>query len=411
MRWEYHHTVWLVMLFGWLILYANRMILSPILVPLMEEFNLSYTQAGFLFSAYFYAYILMMLPAGFFGDRFGRKSILTVGAICWSIATFLIGAAATFYQIFLLRVVMGLGQGTYFGNDRPIISICTPREKMGLGQGLSMIGMGVGLALGIVLGGIITQAMGWRVTFFIMAVPAFLFCFLLWKFIREPPKTVEHHGREISYISVFKSRDIIVLSLVSFLAFYPHWLWATWTPKMFLEAGVKELAEASTFASLTGFSCIPGLLLSGIISDRLVRRGIGRKFPITVFLLITALFTVLMGFGLETSASVWSLAFFLFFGMAFLWGIWTFLYAIIADIVPKEVYGIVFGFVNSVGFANAIIAPLLAGWIRDVTGSFVWACYLATIFLIVASVLALMIKPAFKAKPEIPIKLPLRKPF
>jgi len=404
MRWQYYHTVWFTLLFGWLILYSNRMILSPILVPLMEEFHLTYTEAGFLFAAYFYAYVIMMLPAGFLGDRVGRKKILCIGTVCWSFATFLIGITTTFFQIFFLRVVMGLGQGTYFGNDRPIVSSYTPKEKMGVGQGLSMIGMGVGLALGVALGGILAQTIGWRMTFFVMAVPAFLFSFLVWKFLREPPR-IHLVSEKPSYSLAFKSRDILILALVSFLLFYPYWVFATWSPKMFLELGLKELAEASTFASLVGFSCIPGLLISGVMSDRFVGKGFGRKIPAAFFIGITSLFTTLLGYELEIMVSVFVLAVSLFLGMMFLWGIWTFLYAIIADIVPREIYGTVFGFVNSVGFINAIIAPVVAGWIRDVTGSFVWACYLATFLLVIAVVLTLMIRPAFKAKPEIPIKV------
>jgi hypothetical protein len=72
----YYHQVWLVMIFGWITNYLVRSALSPVLIPLMREFSLTYAQAGLLASAFFYAYALMQFPAGYLGDRFGKKRIL-----------------------------------------------------------------------------------------------------------------------------------------------------------------------------------------------------------------------------------------------------------------------------------------------------------------------------------------------
>ena len=41
MRWMYYHSIWMLLLFGWIILYLNRLIISPLLIPIMKEFNLN----------------------------------------------------------------------------------------------------------------------------------------------------------------------------------------------------------------------------------------------------------------------------------------------------------------------------------------------------------------------------------
>ncbi|MBI4531702.1 MAG: MFS transporter [Candidatus Latescibacteria bacterium] len=149
MTWQRYHTVWVVLLFGWVANYMARIGLSPALTPIREEFRLSYSQAGLLATAFFYAYALMQFPAGHLGDRFGQKRVLVLGAFGWAVATFCTGLSTTYTTLFTARFVTGLFQGCYFSNDRPIIAAVTPKEKMGFGQGVSFTGLGIGMCLGI----------------------------------------------------------------------------------------------------------------------------------------------------------------------------------------------------------------------------------------------------------------------
>src|SRR3989304_1452658 len=140
MTWQPYHTIWAVLVGGWVTNYMVRMSLPPVLVPMMQEFHLSHTQAGLLATAFFYAYTMMQLPAGHLGDRLGRKAILIFATACTGTMSFLTSHAPSFFTIFVFRFLTGVGQGTYFGNDRPIIAAYTPKDRMGLGQGASVPG-------------------------------------------------------------------------------------------------------------------------------------------------------------------------------------------------------------------------------------------------------------------------------
>jgi len=402
MRWQNYHTTWSIILFGWLMIYTTRMVLSPCLIPIMNEFNLTHADAGFLFTAYFYAYLTMNLPAGYLGDRIGRKKILGAGAASWTALTFATGFSGNFLHIFILRLLTGLGQGTYFSNDRSIISTSTPKSKMGLGQGISMVGMGLGMALGIAAGGILAETFGWRTTFIIVALPAIPLCLMIWRWIKEPPRPPLK--TEIPYRQVLRSRIVLITAAASICIMYTHWLWATWTPTIFLEMGITELSTAAIYASLIGLSAIPGNLIIGSLSDRAARAGKGRKIIASTTFGLMALSMASFALELQTSAPIWTMALTIFLGTFCMWGIYTTLYANLADVVPKRVYGTAFGFVNTIGFTSSIIAPWLTGWIRDTTGSFTWGCYIAVIFLAVGSIITLTIPPTFKAKTETPTK-------
>ena len=282
MRWMYYHLVWAVMLFGWIMVFMNRLIISPLIIPIMKELNLTYAEAGFLVAAYFYAYVAIQIPAGHFGDRIGRKKIIIAGTVLWSLTSIFTGLAQNFLQIFGFRLMTGLGQGTYFGNDRPIISSNTPKEKMGLGQGLSLTGMCVGMTLAIGLGGYLAQIFGWRITFIIIAAPALIFCLLVWKLIKEPKTSLTNQKISYHYFSAFKTKNMWLISIAGLFSIYVFYVLGTWTPAIFMDVGVKELAEASVFAAIFGFSGIPGLLVAGLLSDVFVRKNIKRKNLLTV---------------------------------------------------------------------------------------------------------------------------------
>jgi putative MFS transporter len=96
MKWEYYHKVWAVLVFGWVANYMVRSGLSPVLIPIREEFGLSYAQAGLIGSAVFYAYAGMLFPAGILGDRIGRKIVLVICTFWWSAASIVTGLADSF---------------------------------------------------------------------------------------------------------------------------------------------------------------------------------------------------------------------------------------------------------------------------------------------------------------------------
>ena len=77
----FYSVIWGILVYTWICNYLIRMALSSLLPPIIEEFGLSYTSAGFLSTGFFYAYLAMQLPAGVLGDRFGRKRLLLAGVL------------------------------------------------------------------------------------------------------------------------------------------------------------------------------------------------------------------------------------------------------------------------------------------------------------------------------------------
>ena len=386
------------MIFGWVTNYMVRSSLSPLLIPILQEFKLTYAQAGILATAFFYAYTFMQLPAGHLGDRLGRKVVLILCTSWWGLMSLLTGLAHSFASLFIFRFLTGVGEGAYFSNDRPIISAYTPEKKRGLGQGISFIGLGTGMFIGISLAGWISDLWGWRTVFILYAFPSFLASFLIYRLIEEPPRLErkEAEDRKVSYALIFKSRDLWLLYLGGIPAIYALWVVGTWAPAMFKEIGVESLARSSFYSSLLGISAIPGLALTGLVSDWLARKGKGRKGLIAIEFFFISLFMFLLGYGLKTKMNIYLFVIFFFMAGFFIWGHWAAFYALLPDIVPYEILGTAYGLTNTIHFTGSLIAPWMTGWVKDVTASFSWGLYLAGIFCILGGILILTVRPSFR---------------
>jgi MFS family permease len=406
MKWEKYHAVWAIMIFGWVANYMVRSSLSPLLIPILQEFELTYGQAGILATAFFYAYTLMQLPAGHLGDRLGRKIVLVLCTGWWGLMSLLTGLAHSFASLFIFRFLTGIGEGAYFSNDRPIISAYTPEKKRGLGQGVSFIGLGTGMFVGISLAGWISDLWGWRSVFILYAFPSFLASFLIHRFIVEPPRLEfkERTEKKAPYTLIFKSRDLWLLYLGGIPAIYALWVVGTWAPAMFKEIGVKTLAQSSFYSSLLGISAIPGLALTGFVSDRLARKGKGRKVVIAFEFFLISFCMLALGYGLRVKMNISLFTFFFFMAGFFIWGHWAAFYALLPEIVPYEILGTAYGLTNTIHFMGSLIAPWATGWIKDVTASFSWGLYLAAIFCVSGGILILGVRPSFRFGKEMRIE-------
>jgi len=126
----YYVVVWLLLIFAWATNFVIRIGFSALLPSIITELGLSYTRAGLLASAFFYAYVLMQLPAGLLGDRFGRRRVLVLGLLCGGLAAGLTGLTGSFAALFVARALTGACQGTLFST----IGRSSPRSRRSIGS-------------------------------------------------------------------------------------------------------------------------------------------------------------------------------------------------------------------------------------------------------------------------------------
>jgi MFS family permease len=371
----YYVVVWVLLIFAWATNFVIRVGFSALLPSIITELQLSYARAGLLASAFFYAYVLMQLPAGLLGDRFGRRRILVIGLLGGALAAGLTGLAGSFATLFVARALTGAFQGTLFSNDRAIIATVTPPDRIGLGQGVSFSGPGLGLTFGLIIGGLLVEVLPWQTVVMLFGIGPIVAALLIVRYVPAPAPPPTRVALRRRLRRLFSNGSLCVLGLVGFCAIADQFTLTTWAPLFFNEVGVADVGRAGTYAALQGIAASLGMVVSGWAHDRLLERGYGSKTAIVAGLVGLAVSMLAMA-AVITQRSIPGLAVALFLAAFFCWSIWGAFYALLARLVREDELGTAFGFSNSIGFVGAVLAPTVTGWVRDVTGSFSAACVL-----------------------------------
>jgi predicted MFS family arabinose efflux permease len=379
--------VWLLLILAWAANFVIRIGFSALLPSIMGELQLSYTRTGLLASAFFYAYVVMQIPSGLLGDRFGRRRILLLGLLGGALSAGLTGLAGSFGALFVARALTGAFQGTLFSNDRAIIVTVTPPDRIGLGQGVSFAGPGLGLTLGLVLGGLLVEVLPWRTVMMLFGLGPVVAALLIFRSVPVPAPARGSVPVGQRLRRLFANGPLWRLGLVSLCAIANQFILATWAPLFFQEVGVADVGRAGSYAALQGIAASLGMIVGGWAHDRLARRGYGSATVIVAGLAALAVSMLAMA-GVIGQRSILGLAVLLFLAAFFCWSIWSGVYTLLGRMVRAEDLGAAFGLGNSISFVGAIVGPIATGWLRDLTGSFGAGCVLAAALAISGAALA-----------------------
>ena len=265
--------------------YADRQILSILFQPIKEELLLSDTQLGFLGGiAFALTYALMGIPLAMVADRRSRKKVITISIAIFSFMTAACGLASNFVQMALARVGVGLGEAGVNPATNSIIADYFPPEKRSFAMSLIAIGAPAGILMGSVLGGVISDHMGWRAAFFVLGIPGLLLAVLVWGFVREPERG---HADGLA-TSVSEETPTLIetaqhiwctpgmrnLYLGSTLGSLVGYGVTSWVPSFLVRTHDLTMTEVGLLmAAGAGFLGISGTLAGGYLYDRFARES------------------------------------------------------------------------------------------------------------------------------------------
>ncbi len=363
------------------ITYIDRVNISTAASAIQEEFGFSKTQLGLLFSAFAYPYLLFQIIGGWVGDKFGARRTLFWCGLIWAAATILTGFSAGLISLFAARLLVGLGEGATFPTATRAMQNWTAAGKRGFAQGLTHAFARLGNAITPPLIALLMAAFTWRGAFYVLGGISLVWVLVWALYFRNDPR--EHPHITDSDLKELPPRILgerpkapwgpligrmWPVTLTYFCYGWTLWLYLNWLPLFFKTNYHMEIGKSAIFASGVFFAGVVGDTLGGVLSDGLLKRtGNVRLARLGVTVLgfggaFLSLLPILFIHDVTVVALCLSGGF--FFAELVIGPMW----AVPMDIAPRYA-GTAAGLMNTGSAFAAIVSPLVAGYVIDVTGN------------------------------------------
>ena len=385
----------IIFFLGWIVIYAGRSVLSPLVGELQTQFGLTKAATGGIMSLFFLAYTLFQIPSGILGDKIGRKRVLVTGFSLYAIFIAAIYFVPSFTIFLILWMLTGAAQGCYYGPQYALSSEAIPKKWITLGSAIIGSGMSFGIAMGYYLSSVMISVFNtsWKIPFVMVAMPIVIVTILMFVFIKEKSNfsVASQTSGKTNFSQLFKNRNLLLAYITIFCSIYGFFVIITWLPNYLeVERGMNKI-EASQIASIVPWISIIGTLLCSYVSDKL-----GRRKPVVLFMMPLSLIAIFSIVYCDSYAVL--VAVLILYGFIGKISLNPVLIALVADNAPKASLSTAFGLYNFFGMAASICAPYFTGLIADKTGSLNSGFYLAAVITLVGITAMLFVKEAKSAK-------------
>ena len=296
---------------GVVIAYTDRINLSTALPQIRMSFPISAEASGILLSAFFWAYTLLQMPAGWLVDRFGLKWPYAVGLFLWSAVSAATALVSSLNGLIAVRIVLGIGESIVTPASIRYIRKNFAEHERGLPIGIYMSGTKYGPAIGAPIATYLILAFGWRWMFVVTGALCFLWLVPWLLFVRDDQQSspLPEEGASVSWGALLGAPLMWGTCVATFCYMYFVYFCMTWMPTYFKDRFGLSLTASGwfTFMSFGGMATVA--ILAGWAADRLIARGrnpvtIRKAFTIVGFLL--AFSEVFAAFSHSTAVTLFS---------------------------------------------------------------------------------------------------------
>ncbi|WP_272680956.1 MFS transporter [Providencia sp. PROV129] len=265
---------------------ATEFMLSAIMFPLANAFNVQALQISWLISAYAFSYALAAPVVGFLSDKMDKRKMLLVAMLFISIDSIAITFAPNLLIALILRVFGGVASAALVPITFAFISDVIDENKQAIAMGYVMLGMTLGIITGPILAGVMTQYFSWRMPFIFMAVGGLLVLFISIKVLPSVASSTVKQGS----FNIFKHGMISKFIIAK-------GIWNGITVCLFLLAGEILRSRYQFNSAMTG--SLMGLFGIGlIIGNSIVAKVVSYKVSelSLVLAIIRLLFMIILLF-------------------------------------------------------------------------------------------------------------------
>jgi MFS family permease len=376
-----------VLILAYTVSFIDRQALTLMVDPIRASLNISDTQLsvlhGFAFAIF---YTIMGIPIGRLVDRRKRTLIIAGGIAIWSIMTAMCGLARNFFQMFLARIGVGVGEAALSPGAYSLLGDYFPPRRLPLALSIYTSAAYAGSGLAIMIGGALIGLMPaldlpvvgavepWQGVFIAIGLPGLLVALAV-LMLREPPRTKLRAGGEATLADLGRqigaNRGAYLLTIGGYSLASLVWNGAlAWFPTFFMRTFGWSATDVGVRYGLTLIVFgMAGIISGGILGMRMRQAGkTDANVTVGVFSMVLAmpagLFAMLIG---SEGLALAGIAVFLF-ATCMPWGCAA---AAVQEITPNQMRGqlaaIYLFAINIVGlgFGPTVVATLTDGYFQS----------------------------------------------
>jgi SHS family lactate transporter-like MFS transporter len=368
---------------GWTLDAFDFFILVFVLKHIAEEFGTDVKSVALAITLTLAARPVGALAFGLLADRYGRRPVLMIDVLLYSLLEFASGFATSLTMLLILRTIFGIAMGGEWGVGASLTMETIPPKTRGIISGLLQAGYPSGYLIASIVFALLFPLIGWRGMFMVGAAPALLVLFIR-RNVEESPAFVARHVRKerTDFFAVARQhvgRLVYVVLLMAAFNFLSHGTQDLYPTFLETQRGFST-RTVGTIAIVYNIGAILGGLCFGMISER-----IGRRRAITIAALLALPIIPLWAYS-ETPVMLALGAFLMQVAVQGAWGIVP---VHLNELSPDEIRGTFPGFAYQLGnLLAAINATLQAGIAQSHGGDYAFA--LALVAGVVAVAVALL---------------------
>jgi ACS family hexuronate transporter-like MFS transporter len=385
---RYRWIVATLIFFITLVNFVDRSAISFVIDPLKQEFHFTDMQFGMILSAFAIGYVLLTAFGGWLVDVYGARLIWPIAAIAWSLCVGLIGFASGFWGFIGLRFLLGVAEGPHFPAMSRTISDWLPARERATALSIGLVAIPLSAVIGAPITSYLVADFGWRTMFFLISAVGIVWAFIWYALFRDKPENSSRVNKaEIELITsspkdrveienttvdwrFILTHPALVANNIAYFAFGYMLFFATlWLPGYFLSQHNLNLKSVGWYLTIPWLVAAIFLKAGGFLSDWLYQKTGSRRLSRSHLIWSSQLLAAVCFVFLSYTHSLGLSIFFLSLGLGFGFMPQPAFFSVNID-VAKERSASSQGITSSCLSLAGILAPLLTGWLIDLTGNY-----------------------------------------
>jgi sugar phosphate permease len=369
-----------------------------------EDLGITKEMSSLLGSLFFLGYFFFQIPGSQYAAHKSAKKLIFWSLILWSTLATATGMVDNVNSLIAIRFLLGVVESVVMPSMLILLSNWFTNSERSRANTFLILGNPVTVLWMSVVSGYLIHSLGWRWMFIIQGVPGIIWAFIWWRMIDEKPKDAswltEKEKAEVEnqllaeqseikpikdYKQAFRSMPVILLCIQYLTWSVGVYGFVMWLPSIIKAAPNMDIITTGWLSSVPYVFAIIGMLAASYFADK----TLNRKIFIWPFLLVAAL--ALFGTYLLGTDHFWISFFLLCIAGGSLYAPYGPFFAVITELLPKNVAGGAIGLINSMGALGSFAGAYLVGYLNGTTGNFDASYILMFVCVLISTIITIVV--------------------